>query len=70
MGRRHFNCTARHLGYGENPERLLQEIIERMPRVIGEVQQQLPEGFSQEAAVKVFGGLAAAARVLEGMPTN
>jgi serine/threonine-protein kinase HipA len=65
--RRHFNSTARKVGYGENAEPLLREIIERTPTVVDQVTAALPQGFSQEVADKVLGGLLAAARALEAM---
>lgn len=68
--RRHFNSTARRFGYGETAETLIQELIERTPAVIGEVQRALPPGFSDEVAVKVLSGLRAAASVLEVMPAD
>ena len=66
--RRHFNSTARKVGYGETAEPLIQEIIARTPAVVAEVQRQLPPGFSEEVADKVLGGLLAAAQALEAMP--
>ncbi|NRO98290.1 type II toxin-antitoxin system HipA family toxin [Paraburkholderia sp. NMBU_R16] len=66
--RRHFNSTARKVGYGENAEPLLQELIARTPAVIAEVQADLPHGFSQEVADKVLRGLSSAAQALERMP--
>ncbi|CAG1011984.1 serine/threonine-protein kinase HipA [Burkholderiaceae bacterium] len=66
--RRHFNSTARKLGYGESAEPLLRELLERTPAVVDQVQAELPAGFSQEVADKVLSGLLAAARVLEAMP--
>lgn len=66
--RRHFNSTAKRFGYGETAEPLIQELIERTPSVIDEVQRALPPGFSDEVAVKVLSGLRSAARALEVMP--
>ncbi|MFC0397738.1 type II toxin-antitoxin system HipA family toxin [Paraburkholderia rhizosphaerae] len=66
--RRHFNSTAKQVGYGENVEPLLQELVARTPEVVAAVQADLPEGFSQKVADKVLGGLLSAARALEGMP--
>jgi serine/threonine-protein kinase HipA len=66
--RRHFNSTARKLGFGENAEPLLQELIGRTPAVVSEVQAQLPQGFSQEVADKILGGLSSAAHALDTMP--
>lgn len=66
--RRHFNSTARKVGFGENAESLLQDLVARTPEVVAQVQAQLPQGFSQQVADKVLGGLQSAARALEGMP--
>lgn len=68
--RRHFNSTAKRFGYGETAEPLIQELIERTPAVIDEVQRTVPPGFSDEVAVKVLSGLRNAARVLEAMPAD
>ncbi len=68
--RRHFNSTAKRFGYGETAEPLIQELIERTPAIIDEVQRALPLGFSDEVAVKVLSGLRTAARVLEVMPAG
>jgi serine/threonine-protein kinase HipA len=62
--RRHFNSTAKKVGYGENAEPLLQELVARTPDVVAQVQAELPQGFSQRAADKVLGGLLRAARAL------
>jgi serine/threonine-protein kinase HipA len=63
--RRHFNSTAKKVGYGENAEPLLQELTARTPAAVEEVQAQLPGGFSQEVADKVLGTLLDAAKTLE-----
>lgn len=68
--RRHFNSTAKRYGYRETAEPLIQELVQRTPDVIAEVQRALPPGFSNEVADKVLGGLQSAARVLEGMPAG
>nr|WP_296337556.1 type II toxin-antitoxin system HipA family toxin [uncultured Acidovorax sp.] len=62
--RRHFNSTAKKVGYGENAEALLDELIARTPDVVAQVQAELPGGFSQRVADKVLGGLLASARSL------
>jgi len=62
--RRHFNNTAKKVGYGENAEALLDELIARTPGVVAQVQAELPGGFSQRVADKVLGGLLASARSL------
>ena len=62
--RRHFNSTAKKVGYGESAETLLDELIARTPGVVAQVQAELPPGFSQRVADKVLGGLLASARSL------
>ena len=66
--RRHFNSTARKVGYGQDAEPLLKELVARTPEVVALVQAELPPGFSQQVADKVLGGLLSAARALEAMP--
>lgn len=68
--RRHFNSTAKKVGYGENAELLLQELIARTPGAVAQVQAELPEGFSQQVADEVLGGLLKSARALEAMPAT
>ncbi|HLO93117.1 MAG TPA: type II toxin-antitoxin system HipA family toxin [Burkholderiaceae bacterium] len=68
--RRHFNSTARRFGYAETAEPLIQEIIDRTPAAIDEVQRTLPAGFSQEVADRVLGGLQGAARALGEMAAS
>jgi serine/threonine-protein kinase HipA len=68
--RRHFNSTAKKVGFGENAESLIQELVARTPDVIAKVQAELPQGFSQEVADKVLEGLQSAALALEGMPAS
>lgn len=65
--RRHFNSTARKVGYGENAEPLLEELVARTPEVVAQVHAELPQGFSQQVADKVLGGLLGAARALGDM---
>jgi serine/threonine-protein kinase HipA len=68
--RRHFNSTARKVGYGESAEPLLRELIERTPAVVAQMRAKLPAGFSQVVADKVLGGLSASAQALEAMPAS
>ncbi|MDR5778706.1 type II toxin-antitoxin system HipA family toxin [Caballeronia sp. LZ065] len=68
--RRHFNSTARKVGYGDNAEPLLQEIVGRTPELVEKVRAELPSGFSERVADKVLGGLLASARALEHMPAS
>lgn len=68
--RRHFNSTARKVGFAEDAEPLIQDLLARTPKVVSQVQAQLPQGFSQQVADKVLGGLVSAARALESMPAS
>lgn len=68
--RRHFNSTAKKVGYGEDAESLLLELVARTPEAVAQVRSELPPGFSQRVADQVLGGLLSAARTLEGMPTT
>lgn len=68
--RRHFNGTARKVGYGDNAEPLIQKILEHTPAVITEVRNALPEGFNQSVADAILDGLQAAAQRLAEMPAN
>ncbi len=65
--RQHFNSTAKKVGYGETAEPLLLQFIARTPAVVDNVRGELPAGFSQKVADKIFGGLLDAARALERM---
>ena len=66
--RRHFNSTAKEVGYGANAEALLQDFIARTPAIVEKVRRELPAGFSEKVADKILGGLLAAAGALEKMP--
>jgi serine/threonine-protein kinase HipA len=68
--RRHFNSTARRLGFGEDAEALLQDFITRTPAVVEQVQREVPAGLSQLVLNKVLSGLLRAARALETMAAN
>jgi serine/threonine-protein kinase HipA len=68
--RRHFNSTAKEVGYGENAEPLLSDFIARTPAVVEKVRGELPAGFSEKVADKILSGLLAAARTLETMPVD
>jgi serine/threonine-protein kinase HipA len=68
--RRHFNSTARMVGYGDSAEPLIQHILERTPAVIAEVRSALPADFNQPVADAILNGLQAAAQRLAEMPVN
>lgn len=66
--RRHFNSTAKKVGYGDSAEPLIQEFIERTPAVVEKVRAALPAGFSEKVADKILDGVLTAARALDAMP--
>ena len=63
--RRHFDSTAKRVGYGADAEQLVRELIEKTPSAIGQVQRQIPAGFSLKVVDSVFAGLSKAAQQLE-----
>jgi serine/threonine-protein kinase HipA len=65
--RRHFNSTAKKVGYGDSAEPLLQDFIARTPAVVDKVRTDLPAGFPEKVADKILGGLVDAANALERM---
>jgi serine/threonine-protein kinase HipA len=66
--RRHFNSTARKVGYAPTAEPIIEEILTRTPAVIAEVQADLPQDFPPRVVDAILGGLEQAATALEGMP--
>ena len=66
--RRHFNSTAKKVGYGDSAEPLLQDFIARTPAVVDKVRADLPAGFSEKVADQILGGLLKAAGDLARMP--
>ena len=66
--RRHFNSTAKKVGYGDTAEPLIQDILARTPAVIAKVRADLPAGFSEKVADRILDGLLASAQALERMP--
>jgi serine/threonine-protein kinase HipA len=68
--RRHFNSTAKKVGYAEDAESLIKELLERTPRAIEEVRAELPAGFNPRVAETILDGVAHAARALEAMPAH
>jgi serine/threonine-protein kinase HipA len=62
--RRHFNSTARKVGYGSTAEPIIEELLARTPAAIAEVQADLPKDFSPRVAESILGGLQQAATAL------
>jgi len=67
--RRHFNSTAKKVGYGDSFDPVLQDFITRTPAIVDKVRANLPAGFSEKVADTIFSGLRNAARALERMAT-
>lgn len=65
--RRHFNDTARKVGYAPTAEPVIEEILARTPAAIAQVRAELPDDFSPRVAETVLRGLEQAAAALEGM---
>lgn len=65
--RRHFNSTAKKVGYGDSFDPVLQDFITRTPAIVDKVRANLPAGFSEKVADTIFSGLRNAARALERM---
>ena len=65
--RRHFNSTAKKVGYASTAEPIIEDILARTPAAIAQVQAELPRGFSQRVADTILGGVEKAAAVLERM---
>lgn len=65
--RRHFNSTAKKVGYASTAEPIIEDILARTPAAIAQVQAELPRGFSQRVADTILGGVEQAAAVLERM---
>lgn len=65
--RRHFNSTAKKVGYGDSAEPLIQDFIARTPAVVDKVRAELPAGFSEKVADRILGDVLAATHDLDGM---
>lgn len=65
MLRRHFSSTAQKVGYSDSAEPIIQDFIARTPAIVDKVNAELPSGFSQKVADRVFSGLLTASRSLE-----
>ena len=68
--RRHFNSTARKVGYADNAEPIIEDILQRTPSAIEEVNANLPPGFNQKVADTILGGVRDAAMKLAAMPVT
>ena len=68
--RRHFNSTARKVGYADNAEPIIEDILQRTQAAIEEVNANLPPGFNQKVADTILGGVRDAATKLAAMPVT
>ena len=62
--RRHFDSTARQVGYAATAEPIIDEVLARTPAAVAQVQASLPPGFSPRVADAILGGLEQAAKAL------
>ncbi len=68
--RRHFNRTARFLGYDANMEPLIEQTVAVVEPVINAAQEHLPKGFSEQVASSIFAGLRTSAKQLSSQPAD
>jgi serine/threonine-protein kinase HipA len=62
--RRHFDAMAGTLGLGRDGAALIDELVEKTPGVITEVQRDLPRGFPQPLLERILDGLKKSASTL------
>jgi serine/threonine-protein kinase HipA len=65
IDRRHFNATARLCGLGKDMESIIDDVVEKTPRVIDDVGSRLPKGFPERLFDVITKGAARAAEGLE-----
>lgn len=65
--RRHWNETARACGIAAGAEPWIAELLERVEPAIASVEAELPAGFPDRVAAKIFAGVRDAARRLGAM---
>lgn len=63
--RSHFEQTAKDCGLGSSAQALIDELVERTPRVIEQVRASIPAGFPGAVAASILDGLAQAAQRLK-----
>lgn len=65
--RRHFNSTAKLVGYAETAEPIVQNVIESTPGAIAQVCADLPAGINAKVVDAILGGVERAAQSLQRM---
>jgi len=68
--RRHFNSTALKVGFGEDAETLIQDLLAKTPQAVAEVRADISPGFNQRVADTILNGVSQAARALQAMPAR
>lgn len=68
--RRHWNSLARRNGVGESAEDIITNILDETPNVVDRVRRELPMGFPDQVAEKIFVGMQKAASKLANMPAK
>lgn len=68
--RRHFNHTAHLCGWGANMEDLITDALDRLPGVLAQVQNDIPDGFPGQVFESIRTGMEDSAKRLSRMPKN
>jgi serine/threonine-protein kinase HipA len=69
--RRHFNSTAKLVGYADSAEPIVQRVIERTPAAIAQVRAELPSDINPKVVDAILAGVEKAALSLQSMsPTD
>jgi serine/threonine-protein kinase HipA len=65
IDRRHFNATARLCGLGRDMDAIIDDVVDRTPRIIDEVGADLPTGFPARVFDVITKGTTGAAERLK-----
>jgi serine/threonine-protein kinase HipA len=57
IGRRHFDATARLCGLGRDMDAIIEDVVDRTPKVIEDVEARLPKGFPARVFETISAGL-------------
>jgi serine/threonine-protein kinase HipA len=66
--RRHFNSTAAKYFNRNDAEDVIEQVLERTPGAIKNMERKLPERFPEWIAQSIFEGLSRSAEMLRRMP--
>lgn len=68
--RRHFNATAARVGWGDDAEDIIGELLGQVEAAIDGAARQIPAGFPQDVADSIFEGMRTQARRLQAQPAR